>query len=128
MTGHEPGAAFDRALPFDEEERQARRRRDDGRGDECRRDGRNRARQAPRSRIDRTGRAARPEQGDERGERGERDGRPEALVAWRGVERERELERGERSPVRELDRRDAANEQRERRLARRRPLGLRVYR
>jgi len=46
----------------------------------------------------------------------------------RRVERDGELERGQRRPVRELDRGDAAHEEREHRLPRRRSLGLGAYR
>src|SRR5438094_9464769 len=128
MTGEEAEAAFDRALPLYQKERQARRRRDDRGGGEGGRDGGDRAREGAHPTIDRARGAARPEERRQCGEARERDGPSEPLRLWRGDEREGELERGERRPVRELDRGDAADEERQRRLPRRRSLGLGAYR
>ena len=65
---------------------------------------------------------------DERREHRERHGRAEAVVTRPPVERENELERGQRCPVRELDRGDAPDEERERGMPRQRSLGFGVYR
>src|SRR6266446_4163438 len=118
MTGDEAEAAFDRTLPLHQEERQARRRRDDGGRGEGGRDGRDRARQGANARIDRARGATRPEKRRQRGGAREHDGPSEPLRLWRGDQRDGELERGERRPVRELDRGDAADEERQRRLPR----------
>ena len=113
MAGDRSDATFDRALTLDEEQRQARGGRNDGRRGECGRDGRDRPRERSCARVNGARRATRPNERHERGEHGEGHRRSETLIARTRVERERQLEHRQRGPVRELDRGDAANEKRE---------------
>lgn len=128
MTRDRSNTTFDRALALDEQQGQACRRRHDGRRRECGRDRRDRARDAANSWVDREGRAPRPEEREDRRDHRKGDRRTESLVAGTRVEPERELEHRQGGPVRELDRRDAADEERERGLPRQRSLGLGAYR
>ena len=126
MAGDGSDATLYRPLPLDQKKGKARRRGYDRRRREGGRDRGDRARDAANAWIDRARRAPGPEERKDRGDHRERDRCAEALIRGSMIQRESELEHGQRGPVREFDRRDAADEERERGLPRQRSLGLRA--